>query len=231
MLRCALIGGSLKREEKRTENMSIFDIFNALEKNKKEKEGLNPPEFIIAGLGNPGTRYEDTRHNCGFMAAETLAEGYGAELKRLKFKSLTGELNIGGKRCLVMKPTTFMNNSGDAVEEAAGFYRIPPERVLVIYDDISLDVGRLRIRGKGSDGGHNGMKSIILRLNSDNFPRIRIGVGEKPNKDYDLADWVLSRFSKEEGERLETALKNAVKAAELIVEGKINEAMNLYNRA
>lgn len=211
--------------------MSIFDIFKALEKDKKEKTGLTPPEFIIAGLGNPGTQYENTRHNCGFMAAETLADIYKTPLKRLRFKSLTGEISIGGKRCLVMKPTTFMNNSGDAVEEAAVFYKIPPERILVIYDDISLDVGRLRIRGKGSDGGHNGMKSIILRLNSDNFPRIRIGVGEKPNKDYDLADWVLSRFTKEEGEKLETALSNSAKAAELIVEGKINEAMNLYNRA
>lgn len=165
------------------------------------------------------------------MAAETLADIYKTPLKRLRFKSLTGEISIGGKRCLVMKPTTFMNNSGDAVEEAAVFYKIPPERILVIYDDISLDVGRLRIRGKGSDGGHNGMKSIILRLNSDNFPRIRIGVGKKPNKDYDLADWVLSRFTKEEGEKLETALSNSAKAAELIVEGKINEAMNIYNRA
>ncbi len=211
--------------------MSIFDIFKALEKDKNEKTGLNPPEFIIAGLGNPGTQYENTRHNCGFMAAETLADIYETPLKRLRFKSLTGEISIGGKRCLVMKPTTFMNNSGDAVEEAAVFYKIPPERILVIYDDISLDVGRLRIRGKGSDGGHNGMKSIILRLNSDNFPRIRIGVGKKPNKDYDLADWVLSRFTKEEGEKLETALSNSAKAAELVVEGKINEAMNLYNRA
>lgn len=211
--------------------MSIFDIFKALEKDKNEKTGLTPPEFIIAGLGNPGTQYENTRHNCGFMAAETLADIYKTPLKRLRFKSLTGEISIGGKRCLVMKPTTFMNNSGDAVEEAAVFYKIPPERILVIYDDISLDVGRLRIRGKGSDGGHNGMKSIILRLNSDNFPRIRIGVGEKPNKDYDLADWVLSRFTKEEGEKLETALSNSAKAAELIVEGKINEAMNIYNRA
>lgn len=211
--------------------MSIFDIFKALEKDKNEKTGLTPPEFIIAGLGNPGTQYENTRHNCGFMAAETLADIYKTPLKRLRFKSLTGEISIGGKRCLIMKPTTFMNNSGDAVEEAAVFYKIPPERILVIYDDISLDVGRLRIRGKGSDGGHNGMKSIILRLNSDNFPRIRIGVGEKPNKDYDLADWVLSRFTKEEGEKLETALSNSAKAAELIVEGKINEAMNLYNRA
>lgn len=208
--------------------MSIFDIFKSLERDK-ETVPMTPIEYIIAGLGNPGTQYEDTRHNCGFMAAETLAESYNTEIKRLKFKSLTAELTLSGKRCLVMKPTTFMNNSGDAVEEAAAFYKIPPENVVVIYDDISLDVGRLRIRGKGSDGGHNGMKSIILRLNSDNFPRIRIGVGQKPHPDYNLADWVLSRFTKAEGEKLEPALKNAAKAAELIVGGKINEAMNLYN--
>ena len=161
--------------------MSIFDIFKSLE---KENASMAPVEYIIAGLGNPGTQYEDTRHNCGYMAVETLAEGTNAEIKRLKFKSLTAEISLAGKRCLLMKPTTFMNLSGDAVEEAASFYKIPPENVIVIYDDVSLDVGRLRIRSKGSDGGHNGMKSIILRLNSDNFPRIRIGAGKKPHPDY-----------------------------------------------
>ena len=197
--------------------MSIFDIFKKLE---SEKAPPAPIDFIIAGLGNPGTQYEDTRHNCGFMAAETLAEQHSTELKRLKFKSLTAEAEINGRRCLLMRPTTFMNNSGDAVSEAADFYKIQPENVLIIYDDITLDVGRLRIRAKGSDGGHNGMKSIILRLNSDNFPRIRIGVGKKPHPDYDLADWVLSRFTKEEGEKLEPALNNAAKAAELSAGGK-----------
>lgn len=207
--------------------MSIFDIFKQIE---KEKTPQAPIEFIIAGLGNPGTKYEDTRHNCGFMSVETLGEMYKTEIKRLKFKSLTAEITVADKRCLLMKPTTFMNNSGEAVEEAADFYKIPPENIIVIYDDINLDVGRLRIRQKGSDGGHNGMKSIILHLNSDNFPRIRVGVGKKPHPDYDLADWVLSRFTKEEGELLEPALSNAAKAAELIVQEKINEAMNLYNR-
>lgn len=206
--------------------MSIFDIFKKLEADKKPSA---PIDFIIAGLGNPGTQYEDTRHNCGFMAAEVLAEQHGAEIKRLKFKSLTAEVELNGRRCLLMKPATFMNNSGDAVGEAAEFYKLPPENVLIIYDDINLDVGRLRIRAKGSDGGHNGMKSIILRLNSDNFPRIRVGAGKKPHPDYDLADWVLSRFTNEEGARLETALSNAAKAAELIAGGRITEAMNLYN--
>jgi len=208
--------------------MSIFDIFKSLEK-EKEPALMTPVEYIIAGLGNPGTQYEDTRHNCGFMAAETLAEGYNTEIKRLKFKSLTAELTLSDKRCLIMKPTTFMNNSGEAVEEAAVFFKIPPEKIIVLYDDISLDVGRIRVRRKGSDGGHNGMKSIILRLNSDNFPRVRIGIGQKPHPDFDLADWVLSRFTKAEGEKLEPALKNAAKAVELIVGGRITEAMNLYN--
>ena len=206
--------------------MSIFDIFKKIE---SEKTPPAPIDFIIAGLGNPGTKYEDTRHNCGFMAVEILAEQCGVQLKKLRFKSLTAEAEIAGRRCLLMKPTTFMNNSGDAVEEAAAFYKIPPENILIIYDDISLDVGKLRIRAKGSDGGHNGMKSMILRLNTDRFPRIRVGVGKKPHPDYDLADWVLSRFTKQEGELLMPALTCAAQAAKLIAEGKIEEAMNKYN--
>ena len=206
--------------------MSIFDIFKKIE---SEKTPPAPIDFIIAGLGNPGTKYEDTRHNCGFMAVEILAEQCGVQIKKLRFKSLTAEAEIEGRRCLIMKPTTFMNNSGDAVEEAADFYKIPPENILIIYDDISLDVGRLRIRAKGSDGGHNGMKSIILRLNTDKFPRIRVGVGKKPHPDYDLADWVLSRFTKQEGELLMPALTSAAEAAKLIAEGKTEEAMNKYN--
>ena len=206
--------------------MSIFDIFKKLE---TEKLPPAPVEFIIAGLGNPGTKYEDTRHNSGYMAVEVLAEQCGVQMKKLRFKSLTAEAVIAEHRCLLMKPTTFMNNSGDAIEEAAHFYKIPPEKILIIYDDITLDVGRLRIRGKGSDGGHNGMKSIILRLDTDLFPRVRIGVGKKPHPDYDLADWVLSRFTKAEGELLVPALDNAAEAAKLIVQGKLNEAMNKYN--
>lgn len=215
------------KKNKKEKPMSIFDIFKKLESSRPSSA---PIEFIIAGLGNPGTKYEDTRHNCGFMAVETLAEQHGTQIKRLRFKSLTAEVKIGGKGCLLMKPTTFMNNSGDAIEEAAGFYKISPENILIIYDDINLDVGRLRIRAKGSDGGHNGMKSIILRLNTDAFPRIRIGVGKKPHPDYDLADWVLSRFTKEEGTLLEPALINAAKAAEMIAGGKTDDAMNVYNR-
>lgn len=187
-------------------------------------------EYIVCGLGNPGTQYENTRHNAGFMAIDTIASQLNADVKKLKFKSLTADVMLGGVRCLLMKPTTFMNNSGEAVIEALNFYKLPPEKLIVIYDDISMDVGRTRIRRKGSDGGHNGIKSIILQTNSDNFPRIKIGVGAKPHPDYNLADWVLSPFLKEQAEALEAALSNSAKAAELMVQGKTDEAMNKYNK-
>ncbi len=187
-------------------------------------------EYIVCGLGNPGTQYENTRHNAGFMAIDTIASQLNADVKKLKFKSLTADVMLGGVRCLLMKPTTFMNNSGEAVIEALNFYKLPPEKLIVIYDDISMDVGRTRIRRKGSDGGHNGIKSIILQTNSDNFLRIKIGVGAKPHPDYNLADWVLSPFLKEQAEALEAALSNSAKAAELMVQGKTDEAMNKYNK-
>ena len=206
--------------------MSIFDIFKSIE---KEREPQGSVEYVICGLGNPGTQYENTRHNAGFMAVDTIAEKLGVQVKKLKFKSLVADVNLGGKRCLLMKPTTFMNNSGEAVEEAMNFYKLAPENLLVLYDDISLDVGRLRIRRKGSDGGHNGIKSIILHLNSDNFPRVKIGVGKKPHPDFNLADWVLSAFKKDEGEALESALAKAAEAAELMVGGKTEDAMNRFN--
>lgn len=208
--------------------MSVFDIFKKLEE-QRAPAPAGAVEFIICGLGNPGTRYENTRHNTGFMALDTLAEKLGADVKRLKFKSLTADVNIGGKHCLLMKPTTFMNNSGEAVVEALNFYKLPPENLLVMYDDISLDVGRVRIRKKGSDGGHNGIKSIIYLTGSDTFPRIKIGVGAKPHPDYDLAAWVLGMFPKEQGELLESALGRAAEAAQLIAAGKTDEAMNKYN--
>ncbi len=208
--------------------MSVFDIFKKLEAERAPVPS-GPPEFIICGLGNPGTQYENTRHNAGFMALDTLAEELKADVKKLKFKSLTADVNIDGVRCLLMKPTTFMNNSGEAVIEALNFYKLPPEKLLVIYDDISLDVGRMRIRKKGSDGGHNGIKSIIYLTGSDTFPRIKIGVGAKPNPDYDLAAWVLGMFPKEQGELLEKTFANAAAAARLIAAGKTDEAMNKYN--
>ncbi len=209
--------------------MSVFDILDKL-KAEKEPPLTGAVEYIVCGLGNPGTQYENTRHNAGFMAIDTIAKNINAEVKKLKFKSLTGDVMLGGVRCLLMKPTTFMNNSGEAVREALNFYKLPPERLIVIYDDISMDVGRTRIRRKGSDGGHNGIKSIILCTNSDKFPRIKIGVGAKPHPDYNLADWVLSPFLKEQAEALEESLANAAKASELMVQDKTDEAMNKYNK-
>lgn len=186
-------------------------------------------EYIIVGLGNPGAKYEMTRHNAGFLAADLLAIKNNTDIKKLKFHALISDVVLGGKKCLLMKPQTFMNNSGEAVGEAAKFYKIPPENIIVISDDISLDVGKIRIRRKGSAGGHNGLKSINAHLGSENYPRIKVGVGKKPNAYMDLADWVLGRFPKELESELKTALENACAAAELIVCGDTDRAMNLYN--
>lgn len=188
-----------------------------------------PPEFIIVGLGNPGKQYELTRHNAGFLFADLLADKNGVKINKIQFKAVTASLTLGGVKCLLMKPQTFMNNSGEAVRQAASFYKIPPERILVVFDDISIPCGRLRIRRKGSDGGHNGIKSIIYHLNSDAFPRVKLGVGEKPHPDYDLADWVLSQFKKDELALLREAAKKTCSAAELIVAGDIDKAMSSFN--
>lgn len=208
--------------------MSVFDIFKKLEA-ERQPEPQGAVEYIICGLGNPGTQYEGTRHNIGFMTIDTLCEKYKLECKKLKFKSLTCDAVISGKRCLIMKPTTFMNNSGEAVTEAMNFYKIPPENTIIVFDDISLEPGKLRIRRKGSDGGHNGIKSIILLSGSDKFPRIKMGVGAKPHPDYNLADWVLGHFKKEQAEVLEAAMDNAVSSIELMVADKTTEAMNRFN--
>ena len=213
---------------KGTYTMSIADIFKKLE-SERTPAPQGAVEYIICGLGNPGTQYEGTRHNIGFMTIDTLCEKYKLDCKKLRFKSLTCDAMISGKRCLIMKPTTFMNNSGEAVTEAMSFYKIPPERTIIMFDDISLEPGKLRIRRKGSDGGHNGIKSIIYLSGSDMFPRIKMGVGAKPHPDYNLADWVLGHFKKEQAEALETAMDNAVSSIELMVGGKMNEAMNKFN--
>ena len=186
-------------------------------------------EYIVAGLGNPGSRYENTRHNVGFMALDLLAKEEGFEYKKLKFHAFIADEVIGDTRCLIMKPQTMMNLSGDAILEAADYYNIPDENVVVIFDDVSLDVGKTRIRRKGSAGGHNGIKSIISGLGSENFPRIKIGVGKKPNANWDMADWVLSDIPEENREALNEALKNSVEALKLILNGEIDEAMNKYN--
>ena len=208
--------------------MSIADIFKKLE-SERTHAPQGAVEYIICGLGNPGTQYEGTRHNIGFMTIDTLCDKYKLDCKKLRFKSLTCDAMISGKRCLIMKPTTFMNNSGEAVTEAMSFYKIPPERTIIVFDDISLEPGKLRIRRKGSDGGHNGIKSIIYLSGSDMFPRIKMGVGAKPHPDYNLADWVLGHFKKEQAEALETAIDNAVSSIELMGGGKMNEAMNKFN--
>lgn len=208
--------------------MSIFDIFDKLAK-ENPTEPAGTPEYIICGLGNPGSEYEKTRHNAGFMTVDALAKKYNFEIKKLKFKSLTAVTSINGVSCLVMKPSTFMNNSGEAVVEAMNFYKIPIEKVIICYDDISLEPSKLRIRRKGSDGGHNGIKSIIYLSGKDNFPRIKLGVGAKPNKDYDLAAWVLSRFNDDEMKLMNEGTSKAVQCIELMVKGKTDEAMNKFN--
>ena len=195
----------------------------------KNRTPSGPPEFIIAGLGNPGKKYELTRHNAGFIFADMLAEKHGVSINKIQFKSVTGMLELGGHKCLLMKPQTMMNLSGEAIRQAAQFYKIPPEKIIIVFDDISLPCGKMRIRRKGSDGGHNGMKSIIYQLASDQFPRIKLGVGEKPHPDYDLADWVLSTFKKDELKALAETCEKACEAAELMVSGDTDKAMSRFN--
>ncbi len=187
-------------------------------------------EYIVVGLGNPGLQYENTRHNIGFKVMDVLAEKFGTEIKKNKFSALTGETTIAGKRCLLLKPQTFMNCSGQSVSEAMKFYKIPSEKVIVIFDDITLDVGRLRIRGKGSDGGHRGMRDIIQLGGTDLFPRIKIGVGQKPHPDYDVKDWVLGKFSADDQKILTDIKPLAVEAVESIIKTDIPTAMNRFNR-
>lgn len=194
------------------------------------KKSAAPIQFIIAGLGNPGRKYEETRHNAGFIALDAIAEQYSVRVDRVKWNALTGDGDVDGVRCLLMKPQTFMNCSGEAVSAAMRFYKLPPERVLVIFDDISLDPGVVRIRRKGSDGGHKGMRSIIECTDSEDFLRIKLGVGKKPRPEYELADWVLSRFTSGERKQMDEAAAVAVKSAALIVSGKTDEAMNRYSK-
>ena len=186
-------------------------------------------EYIIVGLGNPGRQYENTRHNAGFIAMDYIAEKLGVNINKIKYKSTIGEANIAGKRCLLMKPSTFMNLSGQAVTEAMSFYKIPPQRTVIMSDDISLDVGTIRIRRKGSDGGQKGLQNIIYLSGSDEFPRIKIGIGKKPNPEYDLKDWVLSRFTDKDKKLISERLPDILGAVELIVSEDIDKAMNLYN--
>lgn len=188
-----------------------------------------PPEYLIVGLGNPGKKYELTRHNAGFLCIDLFAQKQGISIDRLKFHALIGEVTIEGKRCLLAKPQTFMNNSGESVCDIASFYKIPPEKIIVIFDDISLPCGKLRIRCKGTDGGHNGIKSIIYQLRSDCFPRIKLGIGAKPHPDMPLADWVLSVMKDDDLIRLREAADKVCDALPLIVSGETERAMSLFN--
>lgn len=207
----------------------MYDLFEKLKSLSAKPTVTGTPEYLVVGLGNPEPKYDTTRHNAGFMAIDHIAAKAGCKVNQLKFKSLCGLCELEGKKVMLLKPTTYMNSSGEAVREASQFYKIPPEKIIVIFDDVSLDVGKMRIRRKGSDGGHNGMKNIIYLSGSDQFPRIKLGVGKKPHPDYNLADWVLSRFTEKEQKDLATALENAAAAAELIAKGDMDRAMNLYN--
>jgi len=186
-------------------------------------------DYIIAGLGNPGKKYENTRHNAGYLALDKIAAQCGVKLQKVKFRSLCAEAVFGGVKVLLMKPATFMNLSGVAVSEAMRYYKIPPERVLVLLDDVFQDVGNLRLRLKGSSGGQNGMRNIIDMAESEQFPRIKIGIGDRPNPNYDLSDWVLSNFTQRERKTLEEALEEAAEAAELIVKGSFEEARSRFS--
>ena len=186
-------------------------------------------DWLLVCLGNPGDQYENTRHNVGFMVADELAERHNIPVQRLKFRALTNTVTVGDRKVLLMKPVTYMNLSGEAVHEAAAFYKIPPERVLVISDEVALAPGKLRVRRSGSAGGHNGLKNIIAHLGTDQFPRIRLGVGNKPHPDYDMADWVLGKFQGEDKKAVEAAVKKAADAAECLIREGVDKAMNQYN--
>ena len=193
---------------------------------KKDSGGAG---WLLVCLGNPGDKYENTRHNVGFMVADEIAERQKKPIQKLKFKALTNLFTISGEKVLVMKPITYMNLSGEAVRQAADFYKISPDHILVVSDDTALAMGRLRIRLKGSAGGHNGLKNIIQHLGTDQFPRLRVGVGEKPHPDYDLADWVLGKFQGEDKKAIDAAVKRAADAVECILSEGLDRAMGKFN--
>ena len=192
-------------------------------------KGSGGADWLIVGLGNPGEKYERTRHNVGFLVVDALAERLGVPVQKLKHRALTNTVRLAGQKALLMKPVTFMNLSGEAVGDAARFYKLPPERVLVISDDTALPLGKLRLRKGGSAGGHNGLKSIIQHLGTDQFPRLRVGVGEKPRPDYDMADWVLGRLQGEDWKAMEAAVDRAADAVECVLSQGVDAAMNRFN--
>lgn len=204
----------------------LFSLFKQIE---KDNNSSGPVDYIIAGLGNYGEKYKFTRHNAGFLALSYISQKHGFDITKSKFKSLVCDTKFGEKKVLFMLPQTLMNNSGEAIRAAMDFYKLTPDKLLVIYDDISLDCAKLRIRKNGSAGGHNGIKSIIAHIGSEDFARIRIGIGAKPHPEMDLADWVLSNFTENEQKLLFDKFENVRLAALLISEGKTDEAMNKYN--
>lgn len=191
--------------------------------------GRKQEGWLIVGLGNPGGKYERTRHNCGFRALDMLAKKLSCKIDKGKFQGLYGQVNYQGKRIYLLKPQTYMNASGISVLQLSAYFNIPPQRIIVIFDDISLEPGRLRVRSDGSAGGHNGIKSVIHQLGSEDFPRVKIGVGAKPNPEQDLADWVLSGFSEAEEKALAPAIEHAADAALSIVDNGVQATANRYN--
>ncbi|MBP1758696.1 MAG: aminoacyl-tRNA hydrolase [Firmicutes bacterium] len=194
-----------------------------------KRESSGSVQWLIVGLGNPGSKYEKTRHNVGFLTVDELADRKNLPIQKLRFRALTNTAQMGDHKVLLMKPTTYMNLSGQSVGEAARFYKIPPDRIIVISDDVDLPVGRLRVRRRGSAGGHNGLKSLIQHLGSEDFPRIKIGVGGKPHPDYDMADWVLGRFTDGDQKRINQAVEAAADAVTLYLSQGPEEAMSRYN--
>ncbi len=207
----------------------MTDIFALFDKIKSPAAPSGPVTHLVVGLGNPGAPYEGTRHNIGFRALDVLAARTGTAVKSAKFSALVGDAVIGGVHTLLMKPQTYMNLSGEAVARAAAFYKIPPANILIICDDVSFDVGHLRIRRNGSHGGHNGLRSIEEKLASRDYPRIKLGVGKKPHPEYDLADWVLGHFPAEANETLADTCARAADAIELMLVGRTEEAMNRFS--
>lgn len=206
---------------------NIFDLFKQISSNDSIKN--TPVEYIVVGLGNPGLQYANTRHNAGFLSIDHIADKKGVKIDRSKFKSLTAVTEIAGKGVLLMKPQTSMNNSGEAVSEAARFYKLSTDKIVVISDDVNLDVGRLRVRKNGSSGGQKGLNDIIEYMGTDNIPRIRVGVGKKPHPEYDIKDWVLSVFSREDSEKLAAVYPRVFSGVERIIAGDIEGAMQICN--
>ncbi len=206
----------------------IFELFKKISSENTTPSG--PITYVVVGLGNPGAEYLHTRHNAGFLAIDYMCQKYNARVNKSAHKALVGEATIGGKRVLLVKPQTFMNLSGESVKAVLDFYKIKPDNLIVIYDDISLDVGRLRVRRDGSAGGHNGIKSIIANIGTQIFPRIKVGVGQKPHPDYDLASWVLSEFKNDELKALESTFPTVCEGLEKILNSSIDDAMQVCNK-